>query len=327
MIGTHEQHPSPRGTAPARARMSTVAVIGVGRVGSTFAHVLASSGLVRRVLVADESHERAEGEAMDIGHAMPFHLPVQVLATPLDEVRDADVVVVTAGAAQRPGEDRPALLSRNSEIVRRLVERLAPRNPGAVLLLATNPVDTLTRVALQASGLPEARVIGSGTLLDTARLRSELATRLALDARNVHGYVLGEHGDTGFIAWSAASVGNLPLADYCARVGVHLDREAIAHDVRCAAYEIIRRKGATNFAIAAALARITEAIVRDENSVLTVSLQARGQYGLGDVCLSLPAVVGRQGVKHVLPLPLEPVELAALQRSAAAVQRLVAQAG
>jgi L-lactate dehydrogenase len=307
-----------------------VAVVGAGRVGSTFAYTLAASGLAREVVIVDSDTGRAEGEAMDIMHAVPFHRPVDVRAGTLADTAGSMVTVVTAGAAQQPGEARPALFRRNVEALRGILEETVRANPDGLLLLATNPVDALTFAALRFSGLPPGRVIGSGTVLDSSRLRAELASRYGVDPRNVHAYVLGEHGDSEVVAWSTASLGNMGLREYCDFTGMACtpaDMEEIARSVRNAAYEIIRRKGATNFAIAASLMRIIEAIVRDESSVLTVSTLVQGEYGIRDVCLSLPTVVGRGGALRVLPVPLAPPEVEALRRSADAIRAAVSALG
>ena len=307
-----------------------IAIVGAGRVGSTFACSLAASGLVGEVVLVDADVARAEGEVMDIVHATAFHRPVRVRAGTLADARDALVTVITAGAAQQPGEPRTALFQRNLDVLRSVLESIVRANPEGLLLLTTNPVDALTHAALRLSGLPANRVIGSGTVLDSARLRSELAAHYDVDARNVHAYVLGEHGDSEFVAWSTASIGNVPLSEFCRLTGMACtptDMQAIELRVRNAAYEIIRRKGATNFAIAAALTRIVEAIVRDESSVLTVSTVLQGEYGITDVCLSLPAVVGRRGVRRVLPVQLDAAELQALRASASAITGVIGSGG
>lgn len=306
---------------------SKVAILGAGRVGSTLAYALAVSGTVRQILLVDSDRERAEGEAMDIGHAVPFHTPVSIRSGEIADVAGALVTVIAAGAAQRAGESRPELVRRNMEVLSRLVPAIVSANPDGLLLIATNPVDALTSAALQLSGLAPARVFGSGTVLDTARLRAELAMHFTVDARNVHAYVLGEHGDTEILAWSSATLANVPLNEYCRLTGIactSMDRAAIASRVRSAAEQIIRRKGATNFAIASSLRRIIEAVVRDESSVLTVSSSVDGAYAndeaLGNVCMSLPAIVDRSGVRQVLPIPLEPDEWAGLKASAEAIR-------
>ena len=307
-----------------------ISVVGAGRVGSTFAYTLAASGMVREIVLVDADRDRAEGEAMDIAHTGAFHPPVTMLAGSLTDVAGAAVTVIAAGAAQRKGEDRPALLERNVEMMRAIVPQIMRANPEGMLLIATNPVDALTWAALRLSGLPPARVFGSGTVLDTARLRTELATHYRVDPRNIHAYVLGEHGDSEVIAWSAASLGNVPLNEYCQLSGASCnagEMSSIESRVREAAYEIIRRKGATNFAIAAALTRIIEAVVRDQASVLTVSSLAEGQYGIKGVCLSLPAIVDRSGIRQILPVPLSRDEIARLVTSSEAIRKGMAHAG
>jgi L-lactate dehydrogenase len=309
---------------------SKITVVGAGHVGSTLAYSLAVSGLVREIVLVDADRGRAEGEAMDIAHAVSFSSPVNVRAGDVADTAGSLVTVIAAGAAQRPGQTRDELLASNVEMTRALVPQLVQASPDGQLLMATNPVDTLTVAALQMSGLPSSRVYGSGTVLDTARLRNELSAHYGIDARSVHAYVLGEHGDREFVAWSTATIGNIPLDTYCSLTGTcwgQAERDDIERRVRNAAYEIIQRKGATNYAIAASLKRIIEAVVRDQNSVLTVSTLLEGQYGLTGICMGLPAVVNRGGVRRLLPVPLSPDETVRLQHSATAVQATVAAAG
>lgn len=307
-----------------------IAVVGAGHVGSTFAYALATAGLAREIVLVDADHGRAEGEAMDIAHAVSFTSPVLVTAGEIGDTAGAAVTVIAAGAAQQPGETRDALLTRNVGVVRTLVRQIVQANPDGMILMATNPVDTLTMAALRESGLPPSRVFGSGTVLDTARLRAELARHYAVDARNVHAYVLGEHGDSEFVAWSTATLGNVPLPAWCGMTGAACapaDMDAIEERVKNAAYEIIRRKGATNYAIGSSLVRIIEAILRDQGSVLTVSTLVDGHYGLNEVCLSLPAVLDRSGIRRVLPVPLADAELERLRHSADCVRATIARAG
>lgn len=307
-----------------------IAIVGAGRVGSTFAYTLAASRTVREIVVIDADGERAVGEATDIAHAVPFFAPVRVTAGELADTEGAVVTVIAAGVAQREGESRPALVRRNVDVLRGIVPDVVRANPGGLILVATNPVDALTFAALRLSGLPPTSVFGSGTVLDTARLRAELSGHYGVDARNVHAYVLGEHGDSELVAWSAASIANMPLEQYCQLTGMSChpaDMAAIGTRVRDAAYQIIRRKGATNFAIAAALTRIVEAVVRDQASILTVSTLVEGQYGIHNVCLSLPAVVDRSGIRRVLPVSLSGEELARLHESAEAVRAAIASTG
>lgn len=304
-----------------------IAIVGAGRVGSTFAYTLAASGLARQIVLVDSDRNRAEGEAMDIEHAGTFHTPVSIAAGDLGMVADATMTVIAAGAAQREGEGRPALLQRNIAMLRGVIPEAVQINPHGLILIATNPVDALTFEALRLSGLPASRVFGSGTVLDTARLRSELAAHYSVDGRNVHAYVLGEHGDSEFVAWSTASLANVQLEDFCRLTGMCCNAQNMAvieANVRNAAYEIIRRKGATNFAIAAALTRIVEAVVRDQASVLTVSTLVEGLYGIDGVCLSLPAIIDRSGVRRVIPIPLSDDETASLVKSASAIRAMFA---
>ena len=313
-----------------RPERTKIAIVGAGRVGSTFAYTLAASGAAREIVLIDADRARAEGEAMDIAHAVPFGVPVEVRSGALADAAGAALTVIAAGVAQREGESRPALLRRNVEVLRSMLPAIVRANPQAPLLVASNPVDALTYAALRLSGLPPARVFGSGTVLDTARLRAELAAHYRVDARNVHAYVLGEHGDSELVAWSASSLANVQLHEYCRLTGMSCTRDDMASieaRVRDAAYEIIRRKGATNFAIAAALTRIVEAVVRDEGSVLTVSTLLDGHYGMHDVCLSLPAILDRSGIRQALALPLDKQELRALHASADAVRAALRDGG
>ncbi len=307
-----------------------IAIVGAGRVGSTLAYTLAISSHVREIVIIDLDQEHAEGEAMDIAHAVSFYAPVKIAAGELKDAAGAAVTVIAAGVAQKEGEGRPELLQRNLAILRNIIPELVAVNPEGIVLMATNPVDALTLAALRLSGLPPTRVFGSGTVLDTARLRASLAQHYGIDARNVHAYVLGEHGDSELVAWSAASIANLPLGDYCRLTGMacSLDEmNKIELTVRDAAYEIIRRKGATNFAIASTLTRIIEAIVRDEKSVLTVSTLLQGNYDLHDVCLSLPAIIGRSGMQRIIEPPLSSEELNRLHKSASAIHNMLSSAG
>lgn len=304
-----------------------IAIVGAGRVGSTFAYTLAASGLARQIVLIDSDRNRAEGEAMDIAQAGTFHTPVSIAAGDLAEAAGATITVIAAGAAQRAGEDRPALLQRNIAMLRGVVPELVRVNPQGLLLIATNPVDALSFEALRVSGMPASRVFGSGTVLDTARLRAELAAHYNVDARNVHAYVLGEHGDSEFVAWSTASLANVQFEQFCQLTGMCCNANEMASieaSVRNAAYEIIRRKGATNFAIAAALTRIVEAVVRDQASVLTVSTLVDGYYGIAGVCLSIPAIIDRSGVRRLIPIPLSDEETASLVKSAASIRAMLA---
>jgi len=315
-IGPHAPHPR------------RVAVVGAGNVGATFAYTLVLNGLVGEIVLIDIDRERAEGEAMDISHAVPLTNPVRVWAGDYSDCAGADVVVVTAGTAQRPGETRLDLVKRNAEIFGHVIPNITQHNETGILLIATNPVDVLSYVAWKLSGFPSRRVIGSGTVLDTARFRYLLSDLLDLDARNVHAYVVGEHGDSEVPIWSLANIAGMRLNEYCRRVQCDVGddlRAHISHQVRDAAYEVIERKGATYYAVGMALVRIVEAILRDQRTVLTVSNLVPGYYGIEDVYLSLPAVIGREGVERVVELALGDEELAALNGCAQVLHTVLAE--
>ena len=318
---------APSASRSAPATPVRIAVVGAGHVGATFAYTLLLSGLAPEVVLIDTDEQRAEGEAMDLGHALPFSRPARVWAGAIEEARGAAITVITAGAGQQPGETRLDLAARNAPIVHDVTPRIAAVNPDGLIVMATNPVDILTQVAQEASGLPLGRVIGSGTILDTARFRYLIGQHVGVDPRSVHGYMIGEHGDTGVAAWSSTSVGGVPVAAFAESQGVTFDgevQERIAHDTRRAAYEVIQRKKATYYAIASGLVRLVEAIVRDQRTVLTVStrvMPAHGYTGIADTCLSVPCVVDRTGVAGVLTLELAHDEAEALRHSASVLRK------
>lgn len=298
-----------------------VAIIGAGHVGAAFAFTLVRSGLASEIVLVDPDHARAEGEAMDLDHAVPFGRPARVWAGGYADCAGAAIVAITAGAGQRPGETRLDLAKHNAAVLREIVPEVARHAPDAVLIVATNPVDVLTMGALQLSGFPASRVLGSGTILDTARLRFLLSRRLGVDSRSIHAHVIGEHGDSEVVVWSTANVAGIPLDGLTGPSPFgDEDRVSIARQTREAAAAVIQRKGHTAFAIGAGLVRVVEAILRDEKSVLSVSGRVDGAYGIRDVCLSLPSVVGRGGVERVLALALDDAERDALRRSAEAIR-------
>ncbi len=300
-----------------------VAIVGAGNVGASLGYALVLSGLVNEIVLIDANARRAEGEAMDLAHAVPFSRPTRVWAGDYADCAGAAVTVIAAGAGQRPGESRLDLARRNAAIMRDIVPRIAECRPDGILLVATNPVDVLTHVVLERSGLAPKRVIGSGTILDTGRFRALLGAHFGVDPRSVHAFVIGEHGDSEVPVWSLATIAGQNLSDLAAATGRPADRaafDAIFAETRDAAYRIIEAKGATYYAVAAALLRIIEAIVRDQRTVLSVSSLVDGAYGIRDVCLSLPSVTGRGGIEQVLPLSLSPEEESALRRSADVVR-------
>ena len=313
-----------------RHRATRVAVVGAGNVGATFAYALLLSGLAAEIVLIDANREKAEGEAMDLNHTVPFAHPTRVWAGDYEDCAGAAVTVVTAGANQRPGETRLDLARKNADVVRQVVPRIAEHNPDSILVVATNPVDVLTYAAWKLSGLPARRVIGSGTILDTARFRYLLSEHFGVDARSVHAYIVGEHGDSEVPVWSLANIAGMRLPDFCAVNGLVHDRSAmdeIFGQTRDAAYQIIERKGASYYAVAAGLMRIVEAVLRDQSTVLSVSSLIDDYHGMGDVCLSLPTVVNRGGVERVLGLELDPSEIEALHRSADILKSTIAHVG
>jgi len=307
-----------------------VVVVGAGNVGATFAYALLFRGLAAEIVLIDANHARAEGEAMDLNHAEPFTNPTRVWAGSYEDCAGAAIVVVCAGAGQRPGETRLDLVKRNADIFAKIIPEIVRRNPDGILLIATNPVDVLTQVSQKLSGLPVNRVIGSGTILDTARFRHLLGRHFKVEPRSVHAYIIGEHGDSEVPVWSLANIAGLRLADYAELNGISHDETAlddIFRQTRDAAYHIIERKGATYFAVAAGLMRIVEAILRDQRTVLSVSSLVNGYYGIENLCLSLPAIVGRNGIERVLRLHLNDKEEAALKRSAEVLKKTAAGVG
>lgn len=304
-----------------------VAVVGTGHVGATFAYALLLSGLAAEIVLIDADHARAEGEAMDLNHTVPFAHPTRVFAGHVADCAGAAVTVLAAGVGQKPGQSRLDCIQANARIWRDLVPSIAKHNPDGILLVATNPVDVLTYAAWKLSGLPQARVLGSGTILDTARFRFLLSQHFGVDARSVHAYIIGEHGDSEVPVWSLANIAGMRLPDYSRAQGIVCDpaqMQTIFESTRDAAYSIIERKGATYYAVAAGLMRITQAILRDQSTVLSVSSLIGDYYGINNVCLSLPTVIDRSGIRTVLRLELDDAETAKVRHSAEILQKTIA---
>ena len=315
---TPEVAPQPRPTR--------VAIVGMGNVGASFAFALLLSGLAAEIVLIDANRAKAEGEAMDLNHAVPFSHPTRLWAGDFSDCAGAVVTVLAAGANQKPGETRLELVKKNTAIWRQIVPELARHNPHGILLIATNPVDVLTYAAWKLSGLPAAHVIGSGTILDTARFRYLLSQHFGVDARSVHAFIIGEHGDSEVPVWSSANIAGMRLPEFCRAQGMPYDPEAMRQiflQTRDAAYHIIERKGATYYAVAAGLMRITQAILRNQKTVLSVSSIIRDFHGLDDVCFSLPTVVDRGGVENVLRLELDDSEVSKLRDSAELLRKTI----
>jgi len=305
-----------------------VTVIGAGFVGSTTAYTLMLNGLFSELVLIDINTTKARGEAMDLNHGLPFAKPVKIYQGSYEDSKDSDLIIISAGANQKEGETRLDLVHKNTAVFRSIISEIVKYNSpeNTILLVVTNPVDILTYVTWKLSGFPINRVLGSGTVLDTARFKYLIGEHTGVDARNVHGYILGEHGDTELAAWSITSIAGMPIDVYCEKCGKCDDcneLDKIYNQVRNAAYEIINAKGATYYAVALAVERIVEAIMRDEHSILTVSSILQGEYGISDVAISVPTVVDRNGVNRVLEVPLSENELKQLHHSAETLKNII----
>lgn len=302
-----------------------VGIVGAGMVGSSAAFALALSGTASEIVLVDHNSALALAQAEDISHATPFHSATKVTAGGYEALDGSDVVIIAAGVSQKPGETRIALLERNTEVFRAVVNSILAVVSDPILLVASNPVDVMTHVATRLSGLSKNRVIGSGTILDTARFRSLIGRHLGISPQSVHAYVLGEHGDSEVLTWSNARAGSISLEAFADQIGRPLTpdlRHMIDHDVRNAAYRIIEGKGSTYYGIGGGLARIVKAIAQDQQSILSVSIMTADVEGVRDVTLSLPRIVGRQGVMMDLHPELDEEERAALRRSAQLLKEL-----
>ena len=306
------------------------AIIGCGNVGATTAFALMQSELFSEILLVDIDKRKAQGEASDLEHSLPFLSPMSIRAADYSDLSECALIIITAGANQKPGQTRTDLVLQNTRIFESIVGEIVKYNKEAILLIVTNPVDILTYVSLKISGYPPNRVIGSGTVLDTARLKQLVANHLGVDSRNVHTFIIGEHGDSELAVFSSANISGIDLDSYClSRSQNNCDEcsneslQKIYKNVKNSAYEIIQAKGATYYAIAMATKRIATAIVRDENTILPVSTLLNGQYGLNDICLGLPCVVGKSGVKHVLEIPLDENERYLLSQSAEKLRSII----
>ena len=283
--------------------MSKISIIGAGAIGATTAFALLQKEVAREIVINDINQEKALGEVLDLMHGSSLSSPCNVTLGSLEDTKDSDLIIITAGVAQKPGETRLDLVDRNYKIFKSFVPTLAKLSPNSILLVVSNPVDILSYMTYKLSGFPKERVIGSGTVLDTTRLRSLLGKYFGVDGRIVQGYVLGEHGDSEFVPWSSLTIGNIPIKDFSEQLSIEWDEateKVIADDVKNAAYEVINRKGATEFSVAAVLTRIVEAFLKDEKTILSVSTLLNDYYGVSNTYLSVPTIVGRNGVEKAL---------------------------
>ena len=306
--------------------MSKAVMIGCGYVGSATVFSLMQSGIFSDILMIDADQSKAEGEAMDISHGIPFSKYMKIYAGNYDDIGDAGIIIITAGANQKPDETRLQLVQRNVSVYKQIIPELNKRNYDGIIIVVTNPVDILTRVAQKLSGLPEHRVIGSGTVLDTARLKYEVGKHLGVDSRSVHAFIIGEHGDSEMAVWSSANVSGIDLEHFEEMKEEDVYDEStkqILDKVRNSAYEIINRKHATYYGVAMAVKRICQVIVRDERSILPVSVALHGEYGVEDVTLSMPCVVGREGIYRKVPIALDSEEQEKFENSANVLKKIL----
>lgn len=310
----------------AEVNLRKIAVIGCGFVGSASAFALMQSKLFSEIVLIDADREKAEGEAMDIAHGIPWVGNMKVYAGDYDDIVDAAIIVITAGAGQKPGETRLDLVHKNVGIFKSIIPEISKRNCQGIILVVANPVDILTYATIKISGFPENRVLGSGTVLDTARLKYKLGEHLGVDGKSAHAFIIGEHGDSEIAAWSCANVSGVPLDDFCEMRGHYNHEQAqkfIAEQVKNSAYEIIEKKRATYYGVAMAVKRICEVIIRDEKSILPVSSMMHGEFDIDDVVLSMPCVVGAEGIETRLDMKLDDNEIQALQNSAKTLKEIL----
>lgn len=303
------------------------AIIGCGFVGATIAFALTQKSLFSELVLIDSNHAKAEGEAMDLSHGLPFAHPMKVYAGDYKDIADCYLIIITAGTAQRPNETRLDMVHKNVEIFKSIIPNITKYNNSAILLVVSNPVDILTYCTIKLSGFPAGRVLGSGTVLDTARLKYHLGQQLCVDSRSIHAFIIGEHGDSELAVWSSANVSGIDLEDFhglcssCREVSFNQTYE----NVRDSAYEVIERKGATYYGITMAVTKIVLAIIRDEHSVLPVSGYVDGHYGLSDLCIGVPSIVGSNGIEKVLDIPLNEEENERLINSVKTLKKVISE--
>jgi len=307
-------------------KTNKISIIGSGFVGSTTAFAIMDAGLVSDIVLVDINRDKSEAEAMDLTHGAAFVKTVNITAGILEDTVGSDLIIITAGIGPKPGESRLDILNKNIPIFKDIVPKLAQFSPDAIFLVVSNPVDILTYITYKFSGFPSHRVIGSGTVLDTSRIKSILSKQFSIDARNIHAYIIGEHGDSEIAAWSTIKIAGLSIDEYCKIDKLDYNEEFktfITDEVKHAAYEIINRKGYTNYAVALAVRRITEAILGDEQSILTVSGLQNGESSLNDVYIAMPSIVGRNGIRKILPIPLSDDEFKKLNDSANLLKEII----
>ena len=294
-----------------RTKGNKISIIGAGFVGSTTAFALMTGGLASEIVIVDINKDKAEGEAMDLSHGASFVRPIEITSGEYADTKDSDIVIITAGIGQKPGETRLDCITKNLKVFKSIVPEVVKYSPNSILLVVSNPVDILTYITYKLSGFPSHRVIGSGTVLDTSRFKYLLSQHFEIDARNIHTYIMGEHGDSEIATWSLTSIAGMNVDEYCdiclKNCGGEL-KDNIYEEVKEAAYKVIEKKGATYYAVALAIKRIVEAILRNENSILTVSSLLKGEFGIDEVYMGVPTILGRDGVKKILQVTLNAEE-------------------
>ncbi len=307
---------------------SKISILGAGNVGATIAYTFAVNGTCSDVVLVDINEAKAKGEAMDIRHGISLAQNIDIKDGTYDDIAGSDIVVVTLGMARKPGQSRIDLTQNNVNIIKQVMPKIAEIAPDAVYVVVSNPIDILTYTILKCTNLKPSQVVGSGTVLDSSRLRSAIAEKAEISPKSIHAYVFGEHGDTSFVPWSTTTIGGMNIADYWTSTGrsaEDLDTDAIEESVRVAGAEVIKRKGATFYAIALSVNKICDTILRDSNSILTVSTLANGRYGIDDVCLSLPCIVNGHGIAGEINPILLDEEIAKLKKSADSLKSVISQ--
>lgn len=307
---------------------SKISILGAGNVGATIAYTFAVNGTCSDVVLVDINEAKAKGEAMDICHGVSLTHNINIKDGTYEDIAGSDIVVVTLGMARKPGQTRIDLTQNNVNIIKQVMPKVAEIAPNAVYVVVSNPIDILTYTILKCTNLKPSQVVGSGTVLDSSRLRSSIAEKAEISPKSIHAYVLGEHGDTSFVPWSTTNIGGMNIFDYWKATGrseEELDTNAIEEGVRIAGAEVIKRKGATFYAIALSVNKICDTIIRDSNSILTVSTMANGRYGIDDVCLSLPCIVNGHGIAGEINPPLLDEELEKLRKSADSLKSVISQ--
>ncbi len=311
-----------------------ITILGVGNVGATIAYTLTQNSIASEIVLIDINRAKAEGEAMDIIHGAPFSTPLNIYAGDYPDAAGSDIVIITSGVGRKPGQSRLELASINTKLIQEIAPKIASYCPNAVYIIVSNPVDILTYAFIKFSGLPASQVIGSGTMLDTSRLRSLVSNRLSISAKNIHAYVFGEHGDSSTFPWSVTSVIGMDFRQYCRAIHHYTEEQTdvflrgVEKDVRDAGGEIIKRKGATYYAVSTCVATIAKAIYSSNDSVLTVSCLAHNRYGIKeDVCLSLPCILGPKGIVREVDPPLLPEEMKSVQHSAKVLREILDNVG